>query len=88
MPVLLRPRQLQREIAALAAGVIDIRHGRAVLRLVRHVIQARPQRHDRPECGMRGHVGNPLAVDPDLAAIAQGVEILRTGSEHDVSSMG
>ena len=88
VPVLLRLRQLQREVAALAAGVIDIRHGGAVLRLVRHVVQPRPQRHDRPERRMRGHIGNALAVDPDLAAIAQGVEILRTGSEHGVSFAG
>ena len=88
VPVLLRLRQLQREVAALAAGVIDVGHRRAVLCLVCHVVEARPQRHDRPERGMRCHVGNTLAVDPDLAAIAQGIEILRTGSEHGVSSIG
>jgi hypothetical protein len=31
------------------------------------------------------HISNALAVDPDVAAIAQGVEILRTGSQHGVS---
>ena len=39
LPVLLCFRQFQRKIAAFAAGVIDVGHRRAVLCLVRHVIQ-------------------------------------------------
>ena len=70
VPVLLCLRQLQREVAALAARVIEVGHGRTVPRLVGHVVKSRPQRHDRTESGMRGHVGDALAVDPDLATVA------------------
>src|ERR1700689_5452560 len=33
---------------------------------------------------MRRHVGYTFAVDPDLTAVTQGVQILRAGSDHDV----
>ena len=75
VPVLLCPRQLQRKVAALAACLVQVGHGRTVLRLVGYVIKSRPQRHDRLERGMRRHVGNALAIDPDLAAVAQRIDI-------------
>jgi hypothetical protein len=86
VPVLLGLRQLQRQVAALVARLVDIGHRRAVLRLVCHVVQPRAQQHDRLERGVLRYVGDALAVDPDLAAIAQGIEVLRTGSQHGVSS--
>src|SRR6476646_11016456 len=85
MPVLLRFRQLQREVAPLAACLILIRHRRAVPRLMGSVIETCAQRHDRPERRMCRHIGNALAVDPDLASVAKRVEVLRTGSQHGVS---
>jgi hypothetical protein len=32
-----------------------------------------------PKCRMRRHVGNSLAVDPDLATVTQALEILGPG---------
>jgi len=52
---------------------------------LRHVVHARLEVGDRPERRMLGHVADPLAVDPDLASVAQPGAVFFPGSDHPLS---
>jgi hypothetical protein len=50
--------------------------------LVLHVVHARTDIDDRLERRVRGHILDPLAVDPDLAVVTQTCTVLFAGSDH------
>ena len=82
VPVGLRQRQLRADRAALARPLVDVRHDVARRRLVRHVVDARPGVDDRPEGRVRRDVRDALAVDPDLAPVADRLAVLVAGPDH------
>ena len=71
-----------RDQAALAARRIFQGQDLAQGRLVGEIVDPRAGVDDRPERGMARHVLDPLALDPDRAAVAQAVPIGVAGPEH------
>jgi len=57
-------------------------------RLVRHVVHAGLEIHDRLESGMRRNMRYALAVDPDLPSIAQPGTILLSATDHALLASG
>jgi hypothetical protein len=49
---------------------------------VLHIVDARPHIDERPEHRMRDHIFDALAIDPDLAAVADRVPVLRSCADH------
>ena len=80
VPVALLLRQAVED--RMLAVVLPIRQRRRMRRLVLHVVHARADVDDRLERGMGGDVLDPLAVDPHLAAVADALAVLRSGSDH------
>src|SRR4051794_2593058 len=64
---------------AAGAGVGGAGQHVAVLRVVQRVVEPRDRPDRIAEGGVGGHVLNALAVDIDLAAITQGLHVLRAG---------
>ena len=58
----------------------DETEGKVRQRLVGHVVDSRAHVKQGFERGMRRHVVDALAVDPDLAAVANGVDVSLTRS--------
>ena len=79
-PIVLRPWQGVANRIDLA--VLNNGHDVFGRRVVRHVINARPDVHQRFEHGMRGDILNTFAVDKNLAAVSDRVAILLPGSDH------
>ena len=81
-PVFLRGWKLWPDRAAFPGIRVDERHDVARLVLVRHVVDARPDVHDRLERRMGGHVLDALSVDPDLSSVADRFAVLVAGAYH------
>jgi hypothetical protein len=56
-------------------------------RLVRNIVRARLEVHDRLEGGMGRRIQHAFAVDPDLAPIAQPGAIFVPGPDHACPSL-
>ena len=81
VPIGLRARQLEGEGADLAStALVAQRVGKSWIML--HVIDAGSHIDQRPEHRMRGYVFDALAVDPDLAAIADRIAVLFSRAYH------
>ena len=84
-PVLLGDGQLVADAVDLA--VLGEGHHVAGLGVPLHVVDARADVDERLEHGMGRDVLHPLAVDVDLAAVADRLEILRARADHGVTFM-
>ena len=80
VPVLLLARRTVQDGVRLAA--VPVGHAIGVGGIVGHVVHARPDVHDGLEGGVRGHVGDPLAVDPDFPPVAQPFAVLLSRTNH------
>ena len=87
VPVLARVRQAQADGVALAGVRVDVRHDVARRVVVRHVVDAGAGVDQRLEHRVLGDVLDPLAVDPDVAAVADRVAVLVPGADHAATSM-
>ena len=59
-----------------------VAHDVTELRLVLHVVDARTDIDQGLEHRVGGDVFHPLAIDVDLAAVANGIAILSSGTDH------
>jgi hypothetical protein len=64
------------------AKLIAIGQHRRVRRLMLHVINPGPDIDQRFEHGVGGNILHAFAIHPDLAAIADGILILLSGTDH------
>ncbi len=81
VPVGARARQLEGDRADLV-GLAAVAQPLRKLGVVLHVIDARPDIDEGPEHRMRGDVLDPLAIDPNLAAVADRVPVLLSRADH------
>ena len=80
-PVSLRVRQLEgdrTDLVRLTAVAQRVCKPWVVL----HVVDARPNIDEGAEHQMHAHVFDVLAIDPDLAAVADRVSVLLSGADH------
>ena len=82
VPVLYDHRRLAADRAGLAGRVVGVGHGRGGLGLVGQVVDPRSHVDDRLERRVGGDVLDRLAVDPDLAAVAERLAELLAGPDH------
>src|SRR5580700_7255124 len=82
-----RVRGHEETMRTYAVAVLG-RHQLAGVRIVQRVVQPGDGARRVSERGMLGDVLNPFAVDPDLAAVAQALEVLLAGQREGASGVG
>ena len=80
-------RQLRVDGVDVAALRVGPSHHVAGSGIVLHVVDSRTDIDQRLEHRMRGHILDALAVDVDLASVANAVAILLAGTDHAIVSL-